>query len=295
MDEKRIISNEEYYNLLKNQLPELMDESKKDNNNLKILGSYCKSKIDKNGVKVYADFQRVSDSLEKSKNIKSFAKALEILFGTKFFDELDEVILTKLKENNMFTKDNLDDLLGKVYGNKDGFTFERPSNYLEFAEFIGNCYKVYNNSGINKNGKEDYLNIICVINREIERRFNAILNVNFQENFVIDMYTRFIKAYEKGNPVIINEEEKKKVLEILNKIESIFFVQEENEEKTIGTGDAFLLVIEAYNEELELLDKKEKEDKENHKANKKVDKYYKKITKTHIDKLEFKNLHKYSN
>ena len=75
MDEKRIISNEEYYNLLKNQLPELMDESKKDNNNLKILGSYCKTKTDKNGVKVYADFQRVSDSLEKSKNIKTFAKA----------------------------------------------------------------------------------------------------------------------------------------------------------------------------------------------------------------------------
>ena len=295
MDEKRIISNEEYYNLLKNQLPELMDESKKDNNNLKILGSYCKTKTDKNGVKVYADFQRVSDSLEKSKNIKTFAKALEILFGTKFFEEIDEETLTKLKENNMFTKDNIDDLLGKVYGNKYGLIFNRPSNYYDFAEFISNCYKVCNNSSIDRKSKEEYLNIVCAINRVIERRFNDIMQINFKENFVIDMYTRFIKAYEKGNVVVINEEEKKKALEILNKIESIFFVQEENEDKTVGTGDAFLLVVEAYNEDLEMLEKQEKEDKENHKTNKKVDKYYKKITKTPIDKLEVKNFPKYSN
>lgn len=295
MYERKLISNEEYYNLLKNDLPELIEKSKKDNNKLKILGSYCSSKVEKNGIRVYTNFQKVNDSLQKPLNIKSFVKVLEILFGIKFFDEIDEETLAKLKENNMFTKDNLDDLLCKVYGNKYGFNFSRPSNYYEFSEFISNCYKVYNDPNIDRKSKENYLNIVCAINRQIERRFNNIIQTNNQENFVIDMYTRFIKAYEKGNPVVINDEEKKKTLEILNKIESIFFVQEENEDKTIGTGEAFLLVVEAYNEELELLYKKEKEDKENHKANKKVDKYYKKITKTPIDKLEVKNFPKYSN
>lgn len=280
--EKIEFSIEDYKNFLKNELKLLEQKAKEIKKDIGNLKTFCYTK-EKNGViYVYSDIANINMLLKKFNNRIIFKDALKAIYGPDFFSEYTEEEKKFCRENGLFTKEDLDEMLKSVYGTKYGYTLKKPNNYNELYEFIMTCFEIFNDTRINQKAKEPYFTILYSIASLMEITCKRDLNKLYKINKKIDIYDIFVKAYNKKSNIELTLEKENEIKEVLSNDERKFTTLEENNNKVLSFSEAYLLFCKNLNE----CNKEEQEEKESKKVNKKADKYFNKISKRNIDKLD---------
>lgn len=206
---------------------------------------------------------------------KTCVEILRNVFGPSFF-ELNEDEIKEYKDNGLYTRDQFYDMIRPIIGNKNGVSINLPESYEDFVDLIKACLEVICNDNIHSKVKEVYSIIYCTIEQIIGVNFKNKKKEVIENKYIIDCINTIISLVKAKK--IIECDDKfinaldKKMYQIKNCDDgSIDYVSCE-----FGKYTAFF--INKYNEEIKRIEK-EKELKS------KTNKYYKKLTKTELEKL----------
>ncbi len=293
--DKNGMAYDEYLELLKKEVETLNVKQRNLTVKNDAFAKCCKI-INKNnketvilGVDVMVNLLKTSHGKDKFKTL------LKFVFGEAFFDELSEKEKSDYQKQGLFMKDDLSVVLGEVYGFKRGYLFKNPNSWDEMITFLNNCVNVCNDWSIKEEEKDDFYKILFSLKKLIETSYDKSMALKKETSFIISVYNEFILAFENKRKVNINKESYDLIRNILNKDNRKFMTIEDGTEKEIGFGDAFVMFSELYNNDLELLINKNKENKESLKIERRAQKYYKRIKSIPFDELENKFFPKYTN
>ncbi len=292
--DKHAITYDEYLELLKNEVETL----KIKRSNLTIKNdtfANCCTIVKKNNEEVVIFGIDKMINLFKTNNGKEeFKNLLKYIFGDAFFKEFSKEEKADYKKQGFFTKDDLPEVLGSVYGIRYGYLFKNPNSWDEMVEFLSNCANVCCNTNLNESQKEAFYKILLAFNKLIESSYANSVALKREINFIISIYNEFILGLENKRKIKINMESYDLIRNILNK-DDRKFIMIDDDLKEIGFGDAFITFCKLYNNDVESLANKDAENKERLKTKMRAQKYYKRITSIPFDKLENKYFPKYTN
>lgn len=281
----------EYCDILENEMKVLSEKKQTLDSKNEVFSRCCNLKNDV----VYLGFEKMKMLLNDENGKNKFKEALKCIFGHDFFEDMTKEQKEEYNKKGFFTKYNLDEILGMIYGSNYGHEFKRPSSWDEMILFLNNVFEVFNNNLINSALKEPYHRILFSFNRLIEASYaNSIAEMR-EINFILNMYNEFLSAFDKKRMVNIDEKTYPLIKNALNKDSRKFITLENDEEKKIGFGDAFIMFCELYNSEFKKAQENVLKNKEQLKVQEQIDKYYKRIKNILFDKLENKNFPKYTN
>lgn len=281
----------EYYDILKNEIKDLIVKKQMLNSKNEIFSKCCDLKNDV----VYLGFEKMKKLLNDEQEKNKFKDVLKCIFGPDFFEDMTKKQKEECNKKGLFTKYNLDEILGMIYGTGYGYEFKRPNSWDDMILFLNNTFEVFNNNLLNNSSKEPYHRILFAFNQMVEVSYaNSV--VEFREvNFILNIYNEFLSAFDKKRKVNVDEKVYPLIKNALNKDSRKFIALENDREKKIGFGDAFIMFCELYNSEFEKAQENALKNKEQLKVQAQVDKYYKRIRNILFDKLENKNFPKYTN
>lgn len=293
-DEKTTLG--EYYAFLKKEKDYLKEEINLNIKNLNEILSLCNVIIGKKGRNsLLVDEIKIYKTIKSDKGMLKFKNILMCIFGKRFFEDLTKKEQIKYKEEGLFTKYQLNDLLGHLYGEEYGYKFNEPKNFDELTLFFANCVNIIFDTSINSNVKVKYVRLINSIKNEIVKAYKSTQDEIKLEKEFIKVYDLYIEAYKKGKPVDLSK--KADIREILKNDKRYFKITEVyNDDGNLKIGDeisfceAFIMYCKSFNDELYNMEN----EKQDNKIGSKVDKIYKKINRIPFEKLENKNLPKYS-
>lgn len=284
---KKKMTYEEYVKLIKKEKDKLTQENKELLAQSTALNSVCNVTDAKHGELVICNSDLVINEFNNGTN-NECVKLLQIIFGSNFFKELSPKEKKDCVKNGYFTKDDLDDILGNVYGNNYGISFTKPQNWTEFKNFICNCVKVVKDDKIFSKDKEKYFSILFALKSLFESKYAFIIQKQRENSFIINTYKKFITAFESAQKVNLTSDDRDLIKIALNKDPRKFLT---SDGKDVDFGDAFLIFCDLYNSEFDAL----MEDSKNKKIEAKANKYYKRIKNIPFDVLKNVNFPKYSN
>lgn len=277
----------EYNVLLKSEKKKLLNENNELSSQSIALNNVCNVTNSKHGELVICNFNEVLNVFGNNFN-NLCTKLLQIVFGSNFFNELSPEEKEDCVKNGYFTKDDLDGFLGKVYGNNYNICFTKPENWSEFKNFVCNCVKVISDENVFSKDKEKYFSILLALKTLFEKKYAFIIQKQRENIFIINMYEKFITAFENGKRVELTNDERDLIKIALNKDSRKFLT---SDDRKIDFGDAFIIFCDLYNEEYNTI----MSDVEIKRIEAKANKYYKRIKSIPFDKLENVNFPKYSN
>lgn len=293
--DKNGMTYDEYLGLLKKEVETL--KIKQSNLTVKndTFAKCCTVVKKSNKEFVILGVDKMINLLKTNQGRDEFKALLKLIFGEAFFEEMSEEEKADYQKQGLFMKDDLHIVLGKVNGFRSGHLFKNPNSWDEMVAFLNNCVDVCRNQSMNEEQKEDFYKILFSFNKLIETSYTKSIELVRETNFVINIYNEFISAFENKRKVNISKESYGLIGNILNKDNRKFITIEDDSEKEIGFGDAFIMFCELYNNDLEALTNKNKENKERLKIETRAQKYYKRIKSIPFDNLENKYFPKYTN
>lgn len=293
--EKNAMTYDEYYEIIKQENDKLKKEIeivKLSNNSFK---NCCKLNKTHNGELVYLGFDKIGELLKSKQGRTNLINMLKVVFGEDFFIELTEEEKEKYKKQDIFLKDDLALALSKTNGNKCGYLFTTPNSWEELVSYMEGCLNVCSSGLSNSNTKDLYGKMLSFFNNLIETTYAKNIEKEREMSFVSKLYSEFLNSYEKSKIVNIEKNTYGLIKTILNKDNRKFIIMEAGEEKETGFGDAFIIICELFNNEINKLKAKTELEKEQLKINTQINKYFKRISKIPFDNLENKNFPKYTN
>lgn len=281
----------EYCDILKNEIQALGIKKQTLNSKNEIFSKCCDLKKDV----VYLGFEKMNKLLNNEHGKNTFKDVLKCIFGHAFFDDMTKEQKEEYNKKGFFTKYNLDEIFSMVYGIHYGYEFKRPTSWDDMILFLNNVFEVFNNNLINSAQKEPYHRILFAFNRMIEASYANSVAESREINFILNMYNEFLSAFDEKRKVNIDEKTYPLIKNALNKDSRKFITLEDDTEKKIGFGDAFIMFCELYNSEFKKAQENALKNKEQLKVQTQIDKYYKRIKSIPFERLENKNFPKYTN
>lgn len=281
----------EYCEILKNEIKRLNLKIKDLNSKNNTFSKCCKLEKDV----VTLGFERMQELLNSKTGKEKFIGMLKYFFGYDFFEDMTEEQRQEYAKKGLFTKDNIDEIFGKVYGTHYEQEFKRPNSWEDMVLFLNRVFKVHNNDSINSNAKEPYDRILFAFNIMLENYYANSIAECRETNFILNIYNEFLNAFNDKRKVKIDSKTYPLITKALNKDERKFITIEDSKEKKIGFGDTFIMFCELYNNELEKVKAAYSESKKEQKIKAQIDKYFKRITSIPFDELENKYFPKYTN
>lgn len=281
----------EYCQIIESEIKSLRIKERRLNEKKQIYAKCCRLNKDV----VFLGVEKIRELFKTNEGKKQFEKILKCVFGENFFDDMTLDEKKEYQSKGLFIKDNLDEILGTVYGNKYGYNFERPNSWQDMVLFINNVLNVYNNVLLNDAVKEQFFILLFSLNKVIEKAYAKTIVSAREISFVINMYNEFLSAVNEKRNVKIDDNSCSLIKNILNKDGRSFVLLEEKEEKKIGFGDAFILFCESYNSDIKKAQESTVENKKQLKTKKRIDTYYNNIKNTSFEDLSNKNFPRYYN
>lgn len=269
-------SSKEFFMLLKEKLSEIKVINHHFEKIYDLYNTCCSynSKAD-----TYLCYQeKIENLLKNKKGKKDFKNLLMEVLGPHFFDYSKEDEKNLQKQNIATSL-----MLPKIFEGAIGFKYkniEIPKNYDEFVEQIENIIEILNNDSISDDEKRKYANPLVVVENIIASRYKEFLDSYNNQKFVIKKLDEVFNLYNKKKQIKINDDINL-LISILDK--NIEYTVTHNGDaitnKELGFGEVLKYFILEHND---LLLKKEKEKQ----LNKRINSYYKDLTKTPIDVMK---------
>lgn len=279
-------SVEKVFNLLEEQLEQILDTKKQVDDILSKYNKFCcfNNKLNK-FLCTEDDFKK---TLETESGRETIKEVLIDTFGENLF-ETDKTKKVEMSKNNMCTIDSIKTLLSNVLGSSGGVNISLPRSYDELIACLQNLFSVMTYPFVNVDTKDECHKALISFQNLIVIKYKKIYYINYDQCYAIKMIEKILKQYKNGKIIELNEDERTKLSDLLN----TGIVNEEIDKngniiyEGFNFGDIIIGAININNNLIEI-------DLKNKKFEKKLNGYLKKLTKTPFEKLKNKDFPKYN-
>lgn len=290
MERKKELSREEFsgkvtevLNVLKNDLGVVKEniEIMQKLNSVKTNNIYQFPIFD-----IYNAYDKFNEKNKLDEYKEVLKEALKALFGYEFFNMTKEEIKEAAKKYLYTPVDLKNDLMGGLGFNKVA-DFKIPESFDDFADLMLKVCEEGRNP--NTTNKYAYVDLGSFITKLIASRYKEMVEDTGRFELIIYTFVEYINCVNNNRKMELTEQEIDKFKIILRHLYKKFNydIIVEN----CFTEDEFVEFIDKQNKHVD----NRKDIKEVLKLEKNIDKYYGKITKLPLEKLEVKNLPKFTN
>lgn len=235
---------------------------------------------------IYGTYEKYKKQNKLDEYNKILIEVLKALFGYEFFNMTKEEIREATKKYLYTTIDLKNDLMDSI-GFKKIADFKVPESYEELASLMMKTCEVGREPGISS--KYAYVDLGSFITKLIASRYKEMVEDVGRFELIIYTFVEYINCVNNNKKLELTEHETDKFKIILRNLYKRF--NYDSIVENCFTEDEFVEYIDKQNNHVD----NRKDIKEVLKLEKNIDKYYGKITKLPLDKLEVKNLPKFTN
>lgn len=290
----QFISTRDFYVIMKDMLDYLEKDNSTDVWEKNLLEKYMEKRVFRGSLQARCTFEKINEKLLVPHNKGEMAIILRMLFGANFFEDLEKNAVEAGKDKEEYFKDAFIESFTNIFGIKFGIEVKVPHNFDEYADLLLSCFDLSICQQAPQNVRDVYYVPVKLLRTFIENAYVKRVNNIYNNSFIAGALKKYIEGYEKHQRIVLTEEEKTNFVKALNTLKSMFsetpvdengmdvtlvddlekeVIENPNiEAKPIPFGQAYLYMIDGYNETLE----KEQFDKMQAKADNKYKKELKK-------------------